>query len=466
MSAESRGRILIVDDEPGMREVLSVLLKRAQYDVETASSGRRALQRISRSRAFDVIVTDLVMPGADGMEVLTAAKAKCAETQVLMITAHGSKATAIEALRGGAYDYVLKPFKMEEIRLLVARAVEKRRLLRENTELRRKMAGRFEVSNIVATSQAMRRIVELCRRMGVLRTNVLITGESGTGKELVARALHTLGSRASGPFVSVNCGALPENLMESELFGHERGAFTGAVRRSEGLFREADGGTLFLDEIGELPAHVQVKLLRAIQEREVRPVGATSDVSIDVRIVAASNRDLETDVDEGRFRSDLFYRLNVVRIDVPPLRSRREDIPVLIDHFLERYSTETGRGVLAFSPPAMKHLMDYEFPGNVRELENIIERAVALASDEVLGPENLPSEVRSGGGPARQALAFPPEGVDLDDVLGEIEGEYISVALERTGGVQKRAAELLGLSFRSLRYRIQKLGSKAGPESK
>ena len=448
----------MVDDELGMREVLSVLFSRAGYAFDVESNGERGVKRILESAPYDVVLTDLVMPGADGMEVLSAAKERCAETQVIMITAHGTRETAVQALQGGAYDYVMKPFKTQEIRLLVERALEKRRLLRENLDLRREVEGRFEAGRIVGTSRAMRQVIDLCKRLGELRTNVLVTGESGTGKELVARALHSFGPRAGEPFVTVNCGALPENLMESELFGHEKGAFTGAVCSSDGLFREADGGTLLLDEIGELPMPLQVKLLRVLQERSVRPVGSGTEQPVDVRIVAASNRDLEQEVEDRRFRSDLFYRLNVVRIDIPPLRKRREDIPVLIEHFFARYSSDVNRRVKGFTPEALQRLLDYRFPGNIRELENIVERAVALSTDEQAGLRSLPPSLVGIPETPLPTWELPDEGLNLDEKLAEVERSYLRKALERSEGVQTKAAELLGISFRSFRYRLRKLG--------
>ncbi len=457
MSGEKRERMLVVDDEQGMREMLSVLLTRAGYQVDMASTGRQGIRKISIEEPYDVVVTDLVMPGADGMEVLESVKQRNPDTQVIVITAHGSTENAVEAMKRGAYDYITKPFKVEEFRLVVRRALEKRVLLRENLDLRREVAGRFDVEKIVGSSPGMRRVVDLCRRMGNMRTNVLISGESGTGKELVARAIHSLGPRSAGTFVTVNCGALPEPLMESELFGHERGAFTGAIRKAEGLFREADGGTIFLDEVGEIPLQVQVKLLRAIQERRVRPVGSTTEVPVDVRIIAASNRDLEKEVSDGRFRADLYYRLNVVRIKIPPLRERPEDIPALMEHFIERYSREVGRRICGFSGEAKAKLLDYSYPGNVRELENIVERAVALSTGEELGVSTLPQTVfqeNSGGIQISRELG---EDFSLDDILKQVERSYIVQALERAEGVRTKAAELLGITFRSLRYRLRKL---------
>jgi two-component system response regulator PilR (NtrC family) len=450
---------LVVDDEQGMRELLEVLVRRVGHEVDVETGGQRGVQRIADSRPYDLIITDLVMPGTTGLEVLKAAKDKCVDSQVIVVTAYSSSDTAVRALRSGAYDYVSKPFKVDEMRILIERALEKRRLLSENVDLRAQVRRRFSVENIVGASAAMRAVLDLCQRLGPLRTNVLIAGESGTGKELVARALHALGPRAAATFVSVNCGALPENLMESELFGHVQGAFTGALRASEGLFRRADGGTLFLDEVGEVPLPLQVKLLRAIQERSVRPVGGTTETSVDVRIVAASNRDLHRDVEEGKFRSDLYYRLNVVRIDLPPLRDRREDIPALLEHFVARYASESGRLGMTVTPAALKLLLEYDFPGNVRELENVVERAVALALGEAIDCDALPAIISESVSTRGEAhVPELTEGFDLDQVLESLERTYIAEAMRRAERVQKRAAKMLGISFRSFRYRVRKLG--------
>jgi two-component system, NtrC family, response regulator PilR len=417
VSNSDRGRILVVDDELGMREVLNVLLTRAGYAVDLESTGRRGLDRITAvEEPYDVVITDLVMPGAGGMELLAASKRCCAETQVIVITAHGSRETAVEALQGGAYDYVMKPFKNEELRLVVERALEKGRLLKENLNLRREVAGRFEIKKIVGASQAMRKVVELCRRMGALRTNVLITGQSGTGKELVARALHAFGPRSSEPFVSVNCGALPENLMESELFGHERGAFSGAAVRRIGQVEAADGGTLFLDEIGELPLELQPSFLRMLETGEVRRVGGDRATKVDVRVVAATNRDLATEVNRGTFREDLFYRLAIARVEVPPLRERGEDIPMLVEHFahraLERQPERIDEVMRRFSPAALRTLAEYRWPGNVRELRNVVERTLAL--DELrIDPPSFQQRITDD----RRREPAPSQELRLDVVL-------------------------------------------------
>ena len=461
-----QGRVLVVDDEVGMREFLGVCLGRAGHRVQTAKSGADALRMLSaEDHSFDVVITDLTMPGVPGMEVLRHACALAQPPQVIMVTAYATTDTAVEAMKIGAYDYLIKPFKVDEITVVVQRALERRALSSENRRLRDELKGVHTLDRMVGRSEAMQKVFELVRRVASTRTNVLIRGESGTGKELVARALHTLSERAEGPFVPVNCGAIPEQLMESELFGHVRGAFTGAASDRQGMFEAAEGGTLFLDEVGELDAATQVKLLRVLQERTVRPVGGTRETAVDCRVVAATNRDLEAAVDSGEFRSDLYFRLDVVRIVLPPLRHRSEDIPLLAERFFDRFNREMKRGLEGISPEALDWLLGYEFPGNVRELENLIERAVALESGTLLGATHFPERrapARAGADPNQR---FPPEGLDLDGALADLERALILAALEQSGGVRKRAAALLRISFRSLRYRLQKLGIEVGRAS-
>jgi len=386
------------------------------------------------------------------------------DPEIIVMTAYASAATALSAMKQGAYDYLTKPFKLDEIEAVIARALEKRALVAENLTLRDRVAGRARLGNLVGKSRAMQQLFELIGKIHSTRTSVLITGESGTGKELVARALHTEGSRGAQPFVAVNCGAIPEALMESELFGHKRGAFTGAIADKRGLFQEADTGTLFLDEIGELSLGLQVKLLRALQERKIKPVGETEESEVDVRVIAATNRDLEADVAAGSFRADLYYRLNVIEVRIPPLRHRREDIPLLAEHFVRRFSAEQRRSA-QLTPDAMRKLEAFDFPGNVRELENVIERAIALTSGPLIGASDLPdpkptAKVAAGAVPSE----LPADGVDLDQLLGEFERTWVMRALDQTGGVRKHAATLLGISFRSLRYRLQKLGIDKGDD--
>ena len=450
-------RILLIDDEPGLRQTLGILFRREGYAVTALPGARAAREAILQSpQPFAIVLTDLLMPDGSGMDVLVAAKERDPATQVIVMTAHSTVEAAVEAMRNGAYDFVTKPFSNAEILAVVAKALEKAAILTENEKLRAKVEH-LEKHELFGTSEAARKMADLVRRVAPTRTTVLVTGESGTGKELVARALHEQSDRAKGPFLVVNCGALPESLMESELFGHERGAFTGAQRSHAGMFREADGGTLFLDEVGELPMPLQVKLLRALQERKVRPVGGTVEIPVDVRVIAATNRDIEAEVREGRFRQDLYYRLNVIRIQVPALRERREDIAPLAERFVQRFARELGKRVHGIHPDAKRVLEAYSFPGNVRELENMMERAVALATGPVIGLGDLPEEVSGhAASPTPKLSQLPPEGCQLDEVLGELERRLILQALEQTGGVRKAAAKLLGVSFRSLRYRLEK----------
>ncbi|MEZ4402525.1 MAG: sigma-54 dependent transcriptional regulator [Kofleriaceae bacterium] len=454
------GRVLVVDDEASMRDFLAICLRRAGHEVELASDGVAAAAALA-ARPADVVVSDLRMPGAlDGLGLLRAVRAAHPDTEVILVTAFASADTALAAMKEGAYDYLTKPFKVDEINAVIGRALEKRALVAENAALRDQVAGRVRMAQLLGRSRAMQRLFDLITKIHSSRTSVLITGESGTGKELVARALHSEGNRAGGKFVAVNCGAIPEELMESELFGHVKGSFTGAVGDRPGLVREADGGTLFLDEIGELPLGLQVKLLRVLQERKVKPVGGAAELDVDVRVVAATNRELEDEVARGAFRQDLYYRLNVIEVRIPPLRQRREDVPLLVEHFLRRHSKDAGR-TLTVSPAAMKLLEDYDFPGNVRELENVIERAAALAGADELGVDDLPRLRTTAVRAVVEAAAtveFPEDGVDLDRLVADYERAWVGRALERTGGVRKKAAALLGISFRSMRYRLAKLG--------
>jgi two-component system response regulator PilR (NtrC family) len=449
-------RILVVDDEPSLRQMLSILLRREGHQVVAAAGHREALEALRNAPApFPVVLTDLAMPDGSGLDVLAAAKSRSTATQVILITAHSTVDNALEAMKGGAYDFVTKPFEPLELALLVSKALEKHALTVENERLRAQILPK--AADVVGRSAAMQRVMELVGRIAPTRTTVLITGESGTGKERIARAIHEGSDRRAGPFLVLNCGALPENLMESELFGHEKGAFTGAAGRSLGMFREAEGGTLFLDEVGELPLALQVKLLRVLQEKRVRPVGSAQETPVDVRVLAATNRPVELDVAEGRFRQDLYYRLNVIRVELPPLRERRDDISGLAERFVQRFSSEMGKSILGFTADAVRALSDYDFPGNVRELENVIERAVALAGSSRIGLGDLPPAVSGLAGAAGpKLLELPARGCQLDDVLNEIERRFLLEALERTGGVRTAAAKLLGISFRSLRYRLEK----------
>ena len=448
-------RVLVVDDEQSMRDLLAIMLRQTGFEVSVADGGETAVERL-KTETFDLVVTDLRMRKLDGLAVLKAAREHSPRTVVLVVTAYASTETAVEAMKLGAYDYITKPFKLDELKVTVANALERRRLQEENLALKRQLHRERGFENFVGRSPKILDVFETIRKTADSGSTVMITGESGTGKELVAQALHWESDRRNGPFVSVNCGAVPETLMESELFGHIKGAFTGAVANSEGLFAAADSGTLFLDEITEIPQTIQVKLLRAIQERQIRRVGDTKDVKIDVRLIAASNRDLGRALTDGLLREDLFYRLNVIPIHLPPLRDRREDIPLLVAYFIKKLSRSVGRNVGGVAPEAMATLEQYHWPGNIRELENVVERAIVLGSGEVLEADALPPTLRQPRDRQDVLLELPAAGIDLEAALDRIEHRYMQLALERVGGVQTRAAELLRVSFRQFRYKLQK----------
>lgn len=443
--------------------MLTILFRREGLDVTAApgfAPGRDAA--LNAPEPYAVVLTDLLMPDGNGMDLLSLVRERSPRTEVIVMTAHGGVDTAIEAMKRGAYDFVTKPFATNELRALVQKALEKRAIVAENERLRAQLL-RETGRELLGHSEAMRRIYDLIQRIAAARTTVLITGASGTGKERIARAIHQASDRRDRPFLVVNCGAIPEALMEAELFGHERGAFTGAISSRLGIFREADGGTVLLDEIGELPLALQVKLLRVLQERKVRGVGASSEVTIDVRVLAATNRNVEDDVKTGRFRQDLYYRLNVIRIEVPTLAERREDVRLLAEHFLSRCAAEQNKDIRGFSTDALRALDVYPFPGNVRELENVVERAVALATGPTIGLGDLPREVSGAAAqPGPSLVGLPEGGCNLDDVLGEVERRLLLQALERSGGVRTQAAKFLGVTLRSLRYRLQKHGLGEG----
>ena len=454
------GRVLVVDDERSMREFLAICLRRQGHQVSVAENGDQAVLALDETEV-DIVVTDLQMPGdTDGLGVLAAVKERDLETEVIVVTAFATPKTAISAMKDGAYDYLTKPFKIDEINAVIARALEKRALVAANTMLRAAVSGRHRLASLIARSPQMQRVFDLIEKIHSTKTNVLITGESGTGKELVARALHSEGNRSSKPFVAVNCGAIPADLLESELFGHVKGSFTGAVTDKVGLFEQADGGSLLLDEIGELSMGLQVKLLRALQERQIKPVGASVEKTIDVRVIAATNRELEEEVERGAFRQDLFYRLNVIELRIPSLRQRDGDIALLVDHFIRRFAAEQDKDVRGISPEALVKLEAYHYPGNVRELENIIERAVTLCSGSTLAEDDLPRlrEPNKTGTTVAEMTDIPATGIDLDVALANFERTIIGRALEMSGGVRKKAAGLLGITFRSFRYRLKKLG--------
>lgn len=451
--AEKRKRILIVDDEKSMREMLGIMLRRDQFDVVEAANGMEGLKLFEQGE-FDLVISDIRMPHKNGIELLREIKGIDPEILVIMMTAFSTTEEAVEAMKLGAYDYIIKPFKTDEVRLIIAKALEKSSLKRENMALKAVLGKRYSFSNLVGKSSVMQQVYSLIERVAGSQANILICGESGTGKELVAKAIHFNSPRKSGPFVPVNCGAIPESLIESELFGHERGAFTGAERKKSGLFETANGGTLFLDEIGELPHGMQVKLLRVLQEREFRRVGGTQDHSLDIRLLAATNKDLDAQVAKGEFREDLYYRLNVVRIDLPALRERKEDIPLLIDCFFDKHGQTDAPQV---PPEALNCLLNYHWPGNIRELANLVERAIALGWLNGLPLEALPAEMLCEKTTSGQALIkIPDNGFELDSYLGGIEKSLLQQALLKSGGVRNRAAKMLGISFRSIRYRLEK----------
>jgi len=456
-------KILVVDDELSMREFLAILLEREGYDVTVAVSAHEALF-LMESTLFDLVLSDVNMPGLSGIELLARIKEKSPETAVLMLTAFSAAEQAVEAMKLGAYDYVCKPFKNEEIKQLIKNALEKQGLIRENRQLKNDASQRDSFCGIIGKSQKMRLLFDLIQKIAASQSSVLILGESGTGKELVARAIHTCSPRKSKPFIAVNCGAIPENLIESELFGHKKGSFTGAVFDRPGLFEQAEGGTLLLDEIGELPLLMQTKLLRVLQEREFKRVGDVQNRKTDVRIISASNRDLESQVKEGTFREDLFYRLNVVLLVVPPLRERIEDIPLLIEYFCRKFQSGGQTVPATISPDAIKVLMNHPFQGNIRELENCIERSLII-DPAVITQDSLPQQFLTSKIPCVAAdCDIPESGMALEPLLEELEKKYLLKALEKTGGAKKKAGELLGMSFRSFRYRLAKFGLDSGEE--
>ncbi len=445
-------RVLVVDDEENLRLVLRTFLKRQGYEVEVADNGESALEMVE-SFGPDFILTDVRMPKMGGLDLLSTLRAKGNEATVVVMSAYGNIDLAIEAMKAGAYDYVQKPFKNDEILLTLRKAEEREHLKRENRALRQEVLKDSVFESMLAKSEVMQEIFRTITKVAVFKTTALISGESGTGKELVARALHQRSDRSDGPFVAVNCGAIPENLLESELFGHKRGAFTDASSDRVGLFEQADGGLLFLDEIGELPLSLQVKLLRVLQEDTVRRIGDNQDIPIDVRIAAATHRDLSAEVSAGRFREDLFYRINVLQIRVPPLRERREDIPLLIDHFINKNNARLGTSIRAINPDARRLLMEYAWPGNVRELENTIERGIVLAEGDNLTETDLPERIHQARDPIR--LHLSSDELSIKKTSRVIEEVLIRRALKQTKGNRTRAAQLLEISHRALLYKIK-----------
>jgi DNA-binding NtrC family response regulator len=448
------GSILVVDDEKSQREILLTILHKEGYKAAAVPGGREALDSLQSTR-YDLILTDLKMQGMSGMELLEALLAEDPQQCIIMMTAHGTVDSAVEAMKKGAFDYLEKPLEREDLLLTLRRAFEHIGLLRENTVLHRKLEEIRRVPSIIGDHPKIREVFRVIHKIAPTSSTVLIYGESGTGKELVARAIHDASTRSEKPFFAINCAAIPETLIESELFGHEKGAFTGAASREIGLFEAADGGTLFLDEIGEMNVAMQAKLLRAIQEKEIRRVGGKVNLPIDVRIISATNRDLEGETRKGTFREDLYYRLNVIRINLPPLRERGSDLAILADFFLKKFSTTAGLPMKGISKPALKILMNYSWPGNVRQLESIIERGVLMAETDMIEPSDLPVEVHdeaSQGG--RLPFEFPPGGISMED----LERDLILKAMERSGWIISKAAPLLGMSYKTLQYRLEKFG--------
>ncbi|MEC4678463.1 MAG: sigma-54 dependent transcriptional regulator [Nitrospirota bacterium] len=452
-------QILIVDNEKSMRDFLSIVLKKEGYDCLTAEDGLNALSLIEKEGA-DLVITDIKMPKMDGLSLLKNLKLSSPETATVMMTAFASTETAIEAMKEGAYDYLTKPFQIDEVKLVVKNVLERKTLRQENRQLRRELKSQADFTQIIGRSGGMRKVLDLVEKVADNKSNILITGESGTGKELIARAIHYNSSRKDHSFVTVNCSALPETLLESELFGHMKGSFTGAIGNKPGLFETADKGSILLDEIGETSLAIQVKLLRVLQERELRRVGGTKEIKIDIRIIAATNKNLEDLIAEGKFREDLYYRLDVIPIHLPPLRERPEDVPLLADYFRKKYNESLGKSVEGFSPEALRLLSQHEWKGNVRELENVLERALALTSNRILLPEdfggNLMKSTQGIPVPAR----IPQEGLDLEDLIGKIEKDLLIKALEDTNWLKKDAAKRLHLNFRSFRYRLAKYDIK------
>ena len=451
----SKGKILIVEDEKSMREVLGILLEGEGYDVTLATGGIDGISLLNKD-IFDMVITDINMPKVNGFEILKKVRETSPDTLVIMITAFGTTESAIEAMQLGAYDYIHKPFKIDEIRLVVKKALEKRKLSEEVSILREKIKTTYEFGNIFWKNPKMQELLNIIPRIAQSNSNVIITGESGTGKELVATAVHTLSPRKGKKFIDINCAAFPEGLLESELFGHMKGAFTGAAYNKQGLFEIADGGSVFLDEICEMSINLQAKLLRVLENSTFRRVGGTADIKVDVRIISATNQDIKEEISAGRFREDLYYRLNVVPLHIPPLRERKEDIPMLVEHFLKKFSFAERK----VSPQVMKLFMEYPWKGNVRELGNVIERIALLTDKDEITIEDVPHEILMFSEGAEYTSDLTKEGVDLDSIIESMEKKYLLNALKITDGNKTKAARLLKLSFRSFRHRLSKYGIK------
>jgi DNA-binding NtrC family response regulator len=450
--------ILIIDDEKSLLDLLSVVLKKEGYRVKTFLAPTKVFD-ILENEELDLLICDIKLPQISGMEVLKYVRENRPEIPVIMITAYGSLKQAVEALKAGAIDYILKPFDVEELKIIIAQELEKRRLKEENIILKRNLQEKYSFENMIGKSKPMQEVYSLIEKSAGTDSTVLITGDSGTGKEMAARALHLLSRRAENPFVSINCAALPENLLESELFGHAKGSFTGAVADKKGMFEVATRGTLFLDEVGETSPWTQVKLLRALQERKIRRVGGTEEIPVDVRIIAATNLDLKQRIGEGKFREELFYRLNVIAFEMPPLRKRTEDIPLLVNHFMQKYCQQMGKKMKRVAPEVINYFELYSWPGNVRELENVIERVVAIEDRETITGASLPREIVFLPKKETRQPLIPPN-FNLMTHLDEVSKKYIGEARMLSGGNLRRTASLLGVSYRSLRHLIDKFGLK------
>jgi two-component system response regulator PilR (NtrC family) len=451
-------KILVIDDEKSILDLLSVVFEKEGYVVETSLSATRAVDLIG-NHDFDIIISDIKMPKMNGMELLRYVRKNRPDIPIVMITAYGTIKQAVEALKAGAMDYIVKPFDVEELKIIVAQGLEKKRLKEENLFLKKELKEKYDFQNMIGKSRLMHEIYNLIEKVAGTDSTVLITGESGTGKEIAARAIHYMSARRERSFVSINCGALPENLLESELFGHVKGSFTGAVVNKKGMFEVAEKGTLFLDEVGEMSPWTQVKLLRALQDKRIRRVGGTEEIPVDVRIVAASNQDLKKSISKGNFREDLFYRLNVISFEMPPLRKRKEDIPLLVTHFLEKYCNGMERQMKRIAPEVIDVMESYPWPGNVRELENVIERVVAIEERMTITKTSLPKEILQPNDKPDMTPSLKP-GFDLNAVMDEISSGYVKQALQSSGGNLKEAANILGVNYRSLRYLVEKHGLK------
>jgi len=462
MKPRQSRRILVVDDESKMLRVLELQLQTAGFAMTKAESAEIGLKLLENSEAdgepFALVLTDLRLPGMDGLEFLKKVRSRDAPPPVIVMTAFGTVETAVEAMKLGASDYLLKPFSLEDMMITIEKVLELHALRRENRELKSELTRRYEFGAIIGRSEKMAEIFETAERVAATRATVLLGGESGVGKGMLARAIHLSSPRKDAPFVKITCSAIPENLMESELFGYEKGAFTGAIRSHAGKFEQADGGTVFLDEIGDVPPPVQVKLLRVLQEREFERLGGDKTIQVDVRIIAATNQDLLAALEQGAFREDLYYRLNVVPVNLPPLRERREDIPALVQHFLERFAADTGDRVRGISPEALDKLRAYHWPGNVRELENIIQRSMVLAQGEIIEADDIQLDKVGRPASSNGDAAFLPEGMTLD----EYEQEIIREAMRRADNNKSQAARLLGLTRNALRYRLSQMGMDEG----